>query len=70
MPGIVYRFENQNILTFEEIMKFMGYLPLEINFDFETTCGKKTNNFAGDRWLYPISYSVIIAFHHHLVKYI
>ena len=51
-------------------MKFMGYLPLEINFDFETTCGKKTNNFAGDRWLYPISYSVIIAFHHHLVKYI
>ena len=44
-------------------MKFMGYLPLEINFDFETTCGKKTNNFGEDRCLYPISYSVIIAFH-------
>ena len=48
----------------------MGYLPLEVNFDFETTCGRKTNNFAGDRWLYPTSYSVIIAFHHRFVKYI
>lgn len=34
MPGLVYKFENQNILTFEENVKFMGDLPFAIYFDF------------------------------------
>ena len=40
MPGLVYKFENQNISTFEDNVKFMGELPLTIYFDLETTCGK------------------------------
>ena len=40
-PGIVYKFENQNIQTFLDNTKFMGDLPLAIYFDFETTSDKK-----------------------------
>ena len=41
MPGIVYRFENQNIQTFFDNRKFMGDPPFTIYFDFETTSSKK-----------------------------
>ena len=45
MPGIVYKFENQNIQTVFDNVKFMGDLPYVIYFYFKTTCGKNTYNF-------------------------
>ena len=42
MPGIIYKFENQNMQTFSDYMKFMGDLPFSIFFAFETTCRKKS----------------------------
>ena len=42
MPGLVYKFKNQNIETLEDNFKFMGELPFFIYFDFETIYGKKT----------------------------
>ena len=50
--GIVYKFENQNIHTFFDNMKFMGDLPCSIYFDLENTTDKKFYNFDEDATLY------------------
>ena len=52
--AIVYKFENQNIKTFFDNMKFMGDLPFSIYFDLETTTGKKFYNFDEGATLSPI----------------
>ena len=39
IPGIIYKFENQNIQTFFDNTKFMGDLPFAIYFDFEIPSG-------------------------------
>ena len=62
-PGIVYKYESQNIQTFFDNMKFLGGLPFSIYFDLETTAGKKVCNFDEDATLHPVSYAVVIAFH-------
>ena len=62
MPGLVYKFENQNISTFEDNIKFMGDLPVSIYFDLETTCGKKIYEFEEVAEMYPISYAFVVAF--------
>ena len=41
-PGIVYKFENQNIQSFFDNTKFMRDLPFSIYFDLQTTTGKKS----------------------------
>ena len=66
MPGITYKFENQNIQTFFDNMKFMGDLPFSIYFDFETTSGKKIYNFDKDSTLNPVSHACVVAFHPNL----
>ena len=63
MPGIVHKFNNQNISTFEDNYRFMGDLPFAIYFDIKTTCGKKAYNFEEGVELYPASYSIVVAFH-------
>ena len=63
MPGIIYKFENQNIQTFFDSMKLMGDLPFAMYFDFEATSGKKIYNFDEDCTLYPVSYVFVVAFH-------
>ena len=61
--GIIYKFENQNIQTFFDNMKFIGDLPFSIYFDVETTSGKKIYNFDEGSCLYPVSYFFVVAFH-------
>ena len=63
MPGILYKFENQNIQTFFDNMKFTADFPFSIYFNFETTAGKKVYNFEEDASLYPVSYAFVVAFH-------
>ena len=63
MPGIVYKFENQNILTFEDNVRFMGELPLAIYFDLETTSGKKVYEFDVIPEMYPVSFAFVVVFH-------
>ena len=38
--GIVYKFNNQHLTTFEDNFKLMGDQPFSVYFDLETTCGK------------------------------
>ena len=65
IPGIVYKFENQHITTFEDNFRFMGEQPFAIYFDLETTCGKKEfyNVEKSDNGMYPVYYCFIVAFH-------
>ena len=63
IPGIIYKFENQNIQLFFDHTKFMGDLPFAIYFDFETTSGKEIYRFEQDCSLYLVSYSFVVAFH-------
>ena len=63
MPGIIYKFKNQNIQTFFDDMKFMSDLLFAIYFHFETTSGKKIYNFDKDCTLYSVSYAFVNAFH-------
>ena len=37
IPGIVYNFNNQNLITFGENLKYKGDLPMVVYFDCETT---------------------------------
>ena len=63
VDGIIYKFENQNIQSFFDNMKFMEDLLFPIYFDFETTSGKKIYNFDDDSTLYSVSYAFMVAFH-------
>ena len=63
-PGIIYKFENQNIQTFLDNMKVMGDIPFSIYFDLKTTAAKKVYNFDEDATLSPVSYAFVVAFHH------
>ena len=42
--GVIYKFENQNISSFEDNIKFMREVPFAIYFDLKTTCGKKSTS--------------------------
>ena len=43
VPGVVYNFNNQNLVTFEDNFKPKGGLPFDLYFDFETTA--PTDNY-------------------------
>ena len=37
IPGVVYNFNTQNLVTYENNIKYKGDLPMTLYFDFETT---------------------------------
>lgn len=42
IPGIAYNFNNQNLITFKENLKYKGDLSIVVYFDYEITA--TTNN--------------------------
>ena len=62
-PSIMYKFENQNIQTYFDNVKFMGDLLFSIYFDFEITSGKIVCHFDEDAILYQVSYAFVEAFY-------
>ena len=56
-------YTNLKSKLFSDNVKFMGDLPFAIYFDFETTCGKKPNNFDDKASMYPVLYAFVVAFH-------
>ena len=63
IPGIVYNFNNQNLVTFEENLEYKGDLPIVVYFDYETT--KPTDNCLDpeQKEMFAASYVMIVAFH-------
>ena len=63
MPGIIYKFENQNIANFEVNLKKMGDITFTMYFDFETSTGTTSQNHLEDEQMDQIFYALIFAFH-------
>ena len=62
-PGYVYNFNVQNLLTFEENLKFKQDIPLTAYIDFETTAPTDDCLDPQTRKMKAVSYVIIFAFH-------
>ena len=62
IPSIIYKFKNQNLVTFEDHFKDLGDLPLVVYFDFEATTGSGLGNYFDDEKICPISYCIFSLF--------
>ena len=58
--GIVYSFENDKIISFQDNFRQMGDVPFTFYFHFETTTG---NDIFKDPKMFVISYCQIFSFH-------
>ena len=63
MRGIVYKFENQHITTFEDNFRFMGEQPFSVYFDLETTCGKKNFTMLRNQRQKCIQFPIVLSLH-------
>ena len=62
-PGVVYNFEIQNIVTFEDNIKYQGDLPFALYADFETTAPTSDYLCPENDIMFSVSYSIVIAWH-------
>ena len=60
IAGIVYKFENQKIILFQNNFKYMRDLPFTVYFDFETTT---EDSILHDPKIFVISYCQFYSFH-------
>ena len=66
-PGVVYKFNNANLSTFEDKYGLMGEKTFSIYFDLETTCGRNVllpfdeNDQTID--MYAVFYCIVVYFH-------
>ena len=69
IPGIIYNFDNKNLIPFENNFKSKGDILMVICFDFEKTA-PTDNCFNPEQCLSKkmivMSYALIVAFHPHL----
>ena len=63
IPGIVYNFSNQNLVTFEDNLKYKGDLPMVIYFHYETTAATDNCFDPEQKEMFVVSYVMIVAFH-------
>ena len=63
MPGVISKFKNQNLVSYEDNLKYMGNLPFVAYFDFETTTGSSSKILIEEEEMSPISYCLILSFH-------
>ena len=61
--GIVYNFNTQNLITFENDLKYGGHIPLVAYIDFETTAPTNENLDPENEKMYTVFYVIIFAFH-------
>ena len=62
-PGYAYNFNTQNLLTFEENLKYNGDIPLVAYIDFETTAPTDECLKPENRKMFAVSYVIVFAFH-------
>ena len=64
VPGIVYDFSTQNLVTYENNIKYKGDLPMTLYFDFETTAPTEETIYdPSQKEMHVISYVIIVCFH-------
>ena len=62
IPGIVYNFNNQNLVTFEENSKYKSDLPMVIYFDRETTVNDSCLD-PEQKEMFVVPYVMVVTFH-------
>lgn len=62
----VYKFKNQNLVTFEVSYKLRGHLRFATYFDFETTTTSLSSLEPHNSEMFPVSSVIIFAFHSRL----
>ena len=63
MPGVIYKFENQNLVTFGDNLKHMVDLPCVAYFDFEPTTDSGLQNSFNEKEMYPICCCLVSVIH-------
>ena len=63
VSGIVYSFNNQNLVTFEDNLGYKGDLPAVAYIDFETTAPTDNCFDFEQKSMFVVSYLIIVAFH-------
>ena len=62
-PGIVYNFSIQNIVSFEDNLKYIGDVPLAVYADFETTAPNTDFTSPENNTMFAVSYTLVFAWH-------
>ena len=63
VPGIVYNFNNQNLVIFEANLGYKGNLPVVAYIDFETTAPTNSCFDTEQKNMFVVSYVIILDFH-------
>ena len=63
VPHIVYGFNNQNLVTFEDNLGYKGDLPVIAYIDLETTASTDSCFDPEQKKMFVVSYVIILAFH-------
>ena len=80
VPGIIYNFNNKDLITFEDNSKSkgdismekgdispLGDIPMDTYFDFETTASTEYCFDSEQKIIFVLSYVLIVAFHPNLI---
>ena len=63
VPGIIYNFNNQNLVTFEDNLGYKGDLPVVAYINFETTAPIGNCFDPEQKKMFVVSYVIVFAFH-------
>ena len=62
-PGVVYDFNLQNVVTFEDNIKYKGDIPLCVYADFKTTAPTNDCLNPENKTMFAVSYALVFAWH-------
>ena len=63
VPAVIYNFNTQGLINFEDSFHAKGDLPFVIYFDFETTAPTDNCFDPKQKAMFVVSYVMIVAFH-------
>ena len=62
-PGVVYNFNNQNLISYQDNFHTKGDVPFVVYFDFETTAPTDNCLDPEQKKMFVVSHVMIVAFH-------
>ena len=62
-PGVVYNFNNPNLISYQDNFCAKGDIPFAIYFDFETTATTDNCLDPEQKKMFVVSYVMIVPFH-------
>ena len=62
-PGVVYNFNNENLISYQDNFLAQGDIPFIVYFDFEITAPTDNCLDLEQKKMFVISYVMIVAFH-------